>query len=271
MTQWIQVSNLDYWAHEFLHLTTAFLTSPNQTGSGYNPYINVSSLYIIFVSNFFLIVLYNITKEHYKAVLDFRSDDASGNHIDFCGPQFALPRGQQTVSSFKVDISLWDLSTGWRQRKWRRPRAGIGWCWLGLQVTLPQSHVVTLTCIWAPIQDWSGSNLAGRECQQVSAGRVAFAGRIMEDLVSYSYWLRVRVQLVVEAMDIESSSQQRVWSGWLRGNNLYWEPVGPAKNHCGCCCSVIKSCPTLCDPMDCSMPGFPVLHYLLESAQTHVH
>ena len=27
----------------------------------------------------------------------------------------------------------------------------------------------------------------------------------------------------------------------------------------------------LCDPMDCSMPGFPVLHYLLEFAQTHVH
>ena len=32
-----------------------------------------------------------------------------------------------------------------------------------------------------------------------------------------------------------------------------------------------KSCPTLCDPVDCSMPGFPVLHYLLEFAQTHVH
>ena len=29
-------------------------------------------------------------------------------------------------------------------------------------------------------------------------------------------------------------------------------------------------CPTLCDPKDCSMPGFPVLH-LLEFAQTHVH
>ena len=26
-----------------------------------------------------------------------------------------------------------------------------------------------------------------------------------------------------------------------------------------------------CDPMDCSTPGFPVLHYLLEFAQTHVH
>ena len=30
------------------------------------------------------------------------------------------------------------------------------------------------------------------------------------------------------------------------------------------------SCPTLCDPMDCSMPGFPVHHQLLELAQTHV-
>ena len=36
-------------------------------------------------------------------------------------------------------------------------------------------------------------------------------------------------------------------------------------------CSVTKSCLTLFDPMDCSTPGFPVLHYLLEFAQTHVH
>ena len=39
----------------------------------------------------------------------------------------------------------------------------------------------------------------------------------------------------------------------------------------GCCCSTTKSCPTLCNPMDCRMPGFPVLHYLPEFAQTHVH
>ena len=36
-------------------------------------------------------------------------------------------------------------------------------------------------------------------------------------------------------------------------------------------CSVTKSCPTLCDPMDCSTPDFPVLQYLPEFAQTHVH
>ena len=35
--------------------------------------------------------------------------------------------------------------------------------------------------------------------------------------------------------------------------------------------SVTQSCPTLCDPMDCSMPGFPVHHQFPVLAQTHVH
>jgi len=38
-----------------------------------------------------------------------------------------------------------------------------------------------------------------------------------------------------------------------------------------CCCSVAKSRPTLCNPMNCSTPGFPVLHLLQELAQTHMH
>ena len=42
---------------------------------------------------------------------------------------------------------------------------------------------------------------------------------------------------------------------------LWWIP---------CCCSV-TSCPTRCKPMDCSTPGFPVLHCLLELAQIQVH
>ena len=39
------------------------------------------------------------------------------------------------------------------------------------------------------------------------------------------------------------------------------------------CCSVAQSCPTLCDPtdLDWSMPGFPVLYYLLEFTQTQAH
>ena len=35
--------------------------------------------------------------------------------------------------------------------------------------------------------------------------------------------------------------------------------------------SIAQSCPTLCNPMDCSIPGFPVHHQLLEFTQTHVH
>ena len=35
--------------------------------------------------------------------------------------------------------------------------------------------------------------------------------------------------------------------------------------------SVTQSCPTLCDPMNCSTPGLPVHHQLPEFTQTHVH
>jgi len=43
---------------------------------------------------------------------------------------------------------------------------------------------------------------------------------------------------------------------------------------CTCVCvqsSSVQSCLTLCDPMDCSTPGLPVHHQLLEFTQTHVH
>ena len=54
-------------------------------------------------------------------------------------------------------------------------------------------------------------------------------------------------------------------------------PNDAAINQCSmwirypCCFSVAQLCPTLCDPMDCSTLGFPVLHCLLEFAQTYVH
>ena len=37
------------------------------------------------------------------------------------------------------------------------------------------------------------------------------------------------------------------------------------------CCSVAHSCPTLCDPMDCSTPALSVPHHLPKFAQVHVH
>ena len=38
-----------------------------------------------------------------------------------------------------------------------------------------------------------------------------------------------------------------------------------------CCCSVTQSCPTLCNSMECNMPGLSVPHYLLKLSQVHVH
>ena len=50
-----------------------------------------------------------------------------------------------------------------------------------------------------------------------------------------------------------------------------WHSSNRSNNN-GCCChSVAQSCLTLFDRMDCSTPGFPVLHYLPELAQAHVH
>ena len=49
---------------------------------------------------------------------------------------------------------------------------------------------------------------------------------------------------------------------------LHWQILVPWHKHCH---SVAQSCLTFCNPMDCSRPGFPVLHHLLEFAQTYVH
>ena len=55
--------------------------------------------------------------------------------------------------------------------------------------------------------------------------------------------------------------------GWQRA-----EPQLTKDGDVSCwCCSIAKLCPSLCDPMDCGTPGFPVLHYLPEFSQTHVH
>ena len=56
----------------------------------------------------------------------------------------------------------------------------------------------------------------------------------------------------------------------LGNTSMPFTKFQPKTIHC-CCYSSAKLCQTLCDPMDCSTPAFPVLHYLPEFAQTHVH
>ena len=55
----------------------------------------------------------------------------------------------------------------------------------------------------------------------------------------------------------------------LTGGFFITEPSG--KDNSASVSSVAQLCPTLCDPIDCSTPGFPVHHQLPELAQTQAH
>ena len=69
---------------------------------------------------------------------------------------------------------------------------------------------------------------------------------------------------------------QRVRHDWATFTNPFIMKIEYIEHrhaclHTLCCCSVAQSFPTLCDPMDCSPPGFLALHHLPELAQTNVH
>ena len=70
-----------------------------------------------------------------------------------------------------------------------------------------------------------------------------------------------------------SSGQNHTLNCGLFDDALFFTlPILAHSFICCCCCySITKWCLTLHDPMDCSMPGFPVPPYLLEFAQVHVH
>ena len=62
-------------------------------------------------------------------------------------------------------------------------------------------------------------------------------------------------------------AQSQTWLKWLSSSSS--SPVREFRWLC--CCSVIQSWSTLCNPMDCSTPGLPILCHLPEFALTHVH
>ena len=63
------------------------------------------------------------------------------------------------------------------------------------------------------------------------------------------------------------------WAPYHPCDGMIPQFAGSSSSHHRDCfpCSVTKLYPTLCNPIDHSTPGFPVLHYLPEIAQTHVH
>ena len=85
-------------------------------------------------------------------------------------------------------------------------------------------------------------------------------------------------------MGVESETHAVVFPAWMLATTPVWLFISlPYKAQTSsvpfilpyiygcCCCSVIQSCRSLCNPMNYSTPGFPVLHHLPEFAQTHIH
>ena len=75
-------------------------------------------------------------------------------------------------------------------------------------------------------------------------------------------------EMWIQSLDQEDLREEEIAT---HSNSLVWA-IPWTKEHGGLhFSSVTQSCQTLCNPMDCSMPGFPVHHQLPEFTQTHVH
>ena len=85
-----------------------------------------------------------------------------------------------------------------------------------------------------------------------------FAGRLThEDLYMGNKYMKICLSsLVIREMQIKTT---------MGYNYIALQSVSQSVS------SVTQSCPTLCDPMNCSMPGLPIHHQLPEFTQTHVH
>ena len=108
------------------------------------------------------------------------------------------------------------------------------------------------------LQKHPGTGGVGRELTLRRAGDSAAEGPRAE---SWDRVWTVSQRLTVPVSGFPSLMTPRLMSS----------PAGLIPTFFYFCCSVTKSCLTLCDPMDCSIPGFPVLHCLPELAQTHVY
>ena len=92
---------------------------------------------------------------------------------------------------------------------------------------------------------------------------------VWQKLSTKSFEYSVRVSRLPLSSEVNSLDGQRVsalcWLSWIIGcaNTGLFLAIQFS--------SVAQSCPTLCDPMNCSTPGLPVHHQLPEFTQTHIH
>ena len=103
-------------------------------------------------------------------------------------------------------------------------------------------------CLWGTHARWSTENLSSE-----SSWVQTWLWHLLSGCLCKICFTSLRVSLLIYEMEIIVPSSKIY--GW---------------GLCELGCSVAKLCATLCDPMNCSMPGFPVFHCLPEFAQIHI-
>ena len=142
-------------------------------------------------------------------------------------------------------------------------------CFLGVQRLL-LSHIVKASLLGE----------GGIWTAPWTVGRISGRGDMSGELIakgSEQRWEGRRDFSMTRVLLCSISTAGIVISAWTPGQESAspsWLLIFPHSpnlmNHC-CCCPVTKSCTVLFDPMDCSVPGFPVCPRLPEFAQVHVH
>ena len=94
-----------------------------------------------------------------------------------------------------------------------------------------------------------------------SPDRVSYMYKVKEWVVYYEFRERIRLGALVITKTCPHSAAREVRVTSLV--TCYRTPSSVQLSP--------QSCPTLCNPINCSTPGFPVHHQFLELAQTHVH
>ena len=155
--------------------------------------------------------------------------------LAFPPPSHCPPAASCTSHSPRVSERLWLFFA---------LKASAPWLWSHFLGTFSSAHCSVL-------EKWTG--LEGGQCYQ------SFISMLLS-LETSALWPGFCAQFGY-AVITDLQWEIHIWS--LSG---FWHRTSQI-----ICCPVTKSCATLCDPMNCSMPGFPVLHYLPGLAKTHVH
>ena len=120
---------------------------------------------------------------------------------------------------------------------------------------------------------WLSSWESTGQCLPIAGGMGSILGQkdlLEKEMATHSSILTWEIPWTEELGVLQSMGLQRVGHDWACIHIVFfttWIFLFPCLRFS----SVAQSCPTLCDPMNCSTPGLPVHHQLPEFTQTHVH